>query len=53
VSPIGPIRFDIGIRLPGFQSPVLDANDGDLSEGDPDTFFGLPIVLNLVLGEAF
>ncbi len=47
-TPIGPVRFDAGYRLPFAQ----DFNQ-QAAEGNPPTLFGLPIALHLTLGEAF
>lgn len=46
-TPVGPVRLDVGYRIPGLQAP--DTPD----EGDPDTIFGLPIALSFGIGEAF
>lgn len=55
VTPIGPLRLDVGYRLPGLQQigeKELRANEGDPDELD---LFGLslPIAIHLALGEAF
>jgi outer membrane protein insertion porin family/translocation and assembly module TamA len=47
VTPIGPIRFDVGYRVPGAQAP--DSAD----EFEPDTLFGLPIAASFGIGEPF
>jgi len=49
-TPIGPIRLDIGVRIPGAQYPK-DANV--IEEGDPGTVFGAPIAFAFGIGEAF
>jgi outer membrane protein insertion porin family/translocation and assembly module TamA len=46
-TPIGPIRFDIGYRVPGLQAP--DSAD----EFEPDTLLGLPIAASFGIGEPF
>ena len=46
-TPIGPVRFDAGYRLPGMQAPAAP------DEGIPDKTFGLPIALSFGIGEAF
>ncbi len=46
-TPIGPVRFDVGARIPGLQAPV--SND----EFVPDDLFGLPIALSFGIGEPF
>jgi outer membrane protein insertion porin family/translocation and assembly module TamA len=49
-TPVGPLRFDIGYRVPGLQKI-----GGDLraEEGDPGTIFGLPLAYSLAVGESF
>ncbi len=47
-TPVGPIRLDVGYRVPGLQSP---ANDSD--ELNPDTLLGAPVALSFGIGEAF
>lgn len=48
--PIGPVRLDVGYRIPGAQYP----SDADPQlEGDPGDFFGAPIAVSVGLGEAF
>ena len=47
-TPIGPIRLDIGYRIPGLQ--VLGDDTG---EGEPPTFFGVPLAFHFGVGEAF
>jgi outer membrane protein insertion porin family/translocation and assembly module TamA len=49
-TPVGPVRFDIGYRIPGLQ--VLE-DDIPPSEGDPGEIFGIPAALNVSVGEAF
>lgn len=46
-TPIGPVRFDVGYRLPGLQAP--DTAD----EYVPDEIFGLPIAISFGIGEPF
>lgn len=48
-TPIGPIRADLGYRIPGLQ--VLRGEGGD--EGNPGTIFGAPLGLNIGIGQAF
>ncbi len=49
-TPIGPVRIDIGFRIPGAQI----AKDADKTlEGDPGTIFGVPAALSFGIGEAF
>jgi outer membrane protein assembly factor BamA len=46
-TPIGPVRLDIGYRIPGLQAPAT----GD--EYPPGEIFGLPIALSFGIGEPF
>jgi outer membrane protein assembly factor BamA len=46
-TPVGPVRFDIGYRIPGLQAPASP------DEGTPDTLFGLPVAISFGIGEAF
>jgi hypothetical protein len=46
-TPIGPVRLDVGYRVPGMQAPDLP------DEGNPKTIFGAPIAISLGIGEAF
>ncbi len=49
-TPVGPVRLDVGYRIPGLQ--VLGGLTPD--EKKPDTFaFGIPIAVSLGIGEAF
>ena len=47
-TPVGPIRLDIGYRIPGLQ--YLSSSS---FERPPDTLFGIPIALAFGIGEAF
>ena len=47
-TPVGPVRLDIGYRIPGFQYPT-----GAPFEHPPATLLGLPIALAFGIGEAF
>lgn len=47
-TPAGPIRLDIGYRIPGLQT--LGSSFG---EGDPGDLLGAPIAINFGIGEAF
>jgi hypothetical protein len=56
-TPVGLLRLDFGIRVPGLQAigeDELPKVNGQLPHGQerPD-FLGLPAALNLTLGEAF
>jgi outer membrane protein assembly factor BamA len=46
-TPIGPVRFDAGYRIPGVQAPA------SADEGVPEETFGLPMALSFGIGEAF
>lgn len=49
-TPIGPIRGDLGVRIPGAQFP----SDVDPRlEGNPGTILGAPIAIAVGVGEAF
>ncbi len=47
-TPVGPIRLDVGYRIPGAQFPK-----GASFERPPSTLLGLPIALAFGIGEAF
>ena len=51
-TPVGPIRLDIGLRIPGlnpdFNNPAVVATNGD-----PGTIFGIPAAVSLGIGESF
>ena len=49
-TPIGPVRLDIGYRIPGAQYPK---SADKLLEGEPGTIFGVPLALAFGIGEAF
>jgi outer membrane protein insertion porin family/translocation and assembly module TamA len=60
-TPVGPIRLDIGYRIPplqvlGFKNES-DAQDpskgGDRVNGLPPTIFGIPIAIAIGIGQAF
>ncbi|HSO31684.1 MAG TPA: POTRA domain-containing protein, partial [Labilithrix sp.] len=48
-TPAGPIRLDIGYRIPGLQ--VLGGLTAD--EREPDLLFGIPIAVSIGIGEAY
>jgi outer membrane protein assembly factor BamA len=53
-TPVGPLRVDVGYRLPCAQ--VLGICPGEpLPEGEraPDTLLGLPMAVNIAIGQAF
>lgn len=47
-TPVGPIRLDVGMRIPGMQY----FDDGSFEGNQPD-LFGLPIAISIAIGEAF
>jgi outer membrane protein insertion porin family/translocation and assembly module TamA len=46
-TPVGPIRADIGYRIPGLQGP------SGADEGTPTELFGLPAAFSVGIGESF
>ncbi len=50
-TPIGPVRLDVGYRIPGMQ--VIGEKFDVRTEGDPGTVFGAPIAFSFGIGEAF
>ena len=48
-TPVGPIRLDVGYRVPGAQFPASQSS----FERPPDNLFGVPIALAFGIGEAF
>ncbi|HYQ16220.1 MAG TPA: BamA/TamA family outer membrane protein, partial [Polyangiaceae bacterium] len=48
-TPVGPIRFDLGFRLPGLQAPKDAADEGTPRPG----FFGLPMAASFGIGESY
>lgn len=49
-TPVGPVRVDLGYRIPRLQ--IVGKSDSAV-EGDPGTVFGLPIAVALGIGEPF
>lgn len=47
-TPVGPVRFDVGYRIPGAQY----AKD-EHGEAIPGDFLGAPLALSIAIGEAF
>ncbi|HEV8551116.1 MAG TPA: BamA/TamA family outer membrane protein [Polyangiaceae bacterium] len=47
-TPVGPIRLDVGYRIPHLQAPPSSPD-----EGEPTTIFGAPIAFSFGIGEAF
>jgi outer membrane protein insertion porin family/translocation and assembly module TamA len=50
-TPVGPVRLDVGYRVPGLQQ--IGQTDLERNEGDPNKVFGAPIAIHIALGEAF
>jgi outer membrane protein insertion porin family/translocation and assembly module TamA len=50
-TPIGPVRVDVGYRIPGAQVPK--GVNPILVDGDPGAIFGAPIAFAFGIGEAF
>ena len=48
-TPVGPIRLDVGYRVPGMQAPPGASGEAP----DPTTTFGVPIAISFGIGEAF
>lgn len=49
-TPVGPVRIDIGYRVPGLQKL---GGDVEREEGDPGDILGQPIAFSLAVGQAF
>ncbi|APR86561.1 Outer membrane protein assembly factor YaeT precursor [Minicystis rosea] len=49
-TPIGPVRLDVGYRIPGAQLP---RGTDPRQDGDPGTLYGVPIAFAFGIGEAF
>jgi outer membrane translocation and assembly module TamA len=49
-TPIGPVRLDVGYRIPGAQFPK---GVDPLTQGDPGTVYGIPVAVSFGIGEAF
>jgi outer membrane protein assembly factor BamA len=47
-TPVGPLRVDLGVRLPGLQSV-----SGPPAEPEPPEILGLPIAIAIGIGQAF
>jgi outer membrane protein insertion porin family/translocation and assembly module TamA len=48
-TPVGPVRFDLGFRIPGMQAPAGARDEGVPSKG----LFNLPMAASFGIGEAF
>lgn len=64
LTPVGPLRADFGVRIPGAQvlgagsCPVFNPGGSspcylDARYGQAGTVFGLPLAVSLAVGEAF
>ncbi len=51
-TPVGPIRLDIGVRIPGLQIVGKDPSS-DPTFGSPTAILGLPLAIAFGIGEAF
>ncbi len=51
-TPVGPIRLDIGYRLPGLNPNFSDPSVVQ-ADGNPGTILGAPIAIDLGIGESF
>src|SRR5262249_35028795 len=47
-TPVGPVRLDVGYRIPGLQVPP---GTDPRTEGSPGTVFGVPIAVAFGIGE--
>ena len=47
LTPVGPVRFDFGWRIPGAQAPGIDSGNST-ADGDPPLFLGLSVVFPLL-----
>lgn len=50
-TPVGPVRFDLGYRIPGAQR--LGGQLDPKIDGDPGTMAGLPLAVSIAIGEVF
>ncbi|MGH7328121.1 MAG: BamA/TamA family outer membrane protein, partial [Polyangiaceae bacterium] len=50
-TPVGPIRLDVGYRIPGLQYPTGDPLEP--SNEQVGTIFGAPVAISAGIGEAF
>lgn len=48
-TPIGPVRLDVGYRIPGAQVP----EGTPIAQGGPSTIYGVPVAVAFGIGEAF
>jgi outer membrane protein insertion porin family/translocation and assembly module TamA len=52
-TPVGPVRLDVGYRIPGLQYPGQGQPAVDAVEGYPGTIFGAPIAIAFGIGESY
>ena len=52
-TPVGPVRLDIGYRIPGAQYPGQGNPAVDALEGVPGTIFGVPVAVAFGIGEPY
>ena len=56
MTPVGPLRLDIGYRVPGAQHFGEDTLSDEEGGNDVGTLFGLswlPVAINIAIGESF
>ena len=49
-TPLGPVRLDVGYAIPGLQK--LGGSLDPREEGLPASIFGIPVAVNIAIGEA-
>jgi outer membrane protein insertion porin family/translocation and assembly module TamA len=52
-TPVGPVRLDVGYRIPGAQYPGYGNPQVDSLEGIPGTILGVPIAIAFGIGESY
>ena len=53
-TPVGPVRLDIGYRIPGLQYPGQGQPSVDaVEQGNIGTIFGVPMAVAFGIGESF
>lgn len=50
-TPVGPVRLDVGYAIPGAQH--IGGSLDPATEGQPASILGIPIAVNIAVGEAF
>lgn len=48
-TPVGPVRFDLGFRIPGLQAPAGAQDEGKRNDG----IFGVPVAASFGIGESY